>query len=314
MKKIFLIGHRSPDLDAVAAPVVYAHFLVKEQRYGNTLIIPTRTGEVNEETAYVFNKAGLELPQELTQFEITDNDEFILIDHNEESQRAEIVNNDKVIEVVDHHKLNINFNKPVRVTVMPLGSTCTVIYDLMSSHRIKPSIKILRLVLNSILSDTQGLKASTTTGIDSQVAHEIGKRLNVDLNKETLELFKAKSDITGLSPEQIVTKDYKIFTFGNKRVMINQVETVEPEKVLEQKEQLLNAIKLVKHKEHLDQLYVAITDVLNVNSQLIYETKEEEEVVKKAFMTHPQDNVADIGAKLSRKKDIAPPIEKAILE
>lgn len=312
MKKIFLIGHKSPDLDAVAAPVVYAHFLIKERRYGSDVIVPVRTGEVNKETVFAFKKADVDIPRDISEYEINEEDQFILIDHNEEAQRSELVINDHIIEIVDHHKINVNFNKPVRVTVMPLGASCTLIYDLMKSYRIKPSKKILRLVLNAILSDTQGLKSSTTTEIDAEIAHELGKTLNIDIEKETFELFKAKSDMEGMSPLAIAKKDFKIFEFGNKKVFINQVETVEPEKIIEIKDKIVEALEKIKAEETIDQAYVAVTDVLKVNSHIIYTNQEEEIIVRKAFNCEATGNLANIGAKMSRKKDIAPPIEREV--
>lgn len=312
MKKIFLIGHKSPDLDAVAAPVIYAHFLVKERRYGNAIIVPAKTGEVNKETVYAFNKANVDIPRDISEFDISEEDEFILIDHNEETQRSEIVSNEKIIEIVDHHKIHVNFNKPVRVTVMPLGATCTLIYDLIKSHRVKPSKKIQRLVLNAILSDTQGLKSSTTTGIDSEIAHELGSILEINLKKETFDLFKAKTDLEGLTPKELVIKDYKIYEFGSKNIFISQVETVEPETILANKDGIVNAIKQVKHEKAVEQAYVVVTDVIEVNSHIIYPEETEENILKKAFLCHPANNLVDIGAKMSRKKDIAPPIESVI--
>ena len=54
-------------------------------------------------------------------------------------------------------------------------------------------------------------------------------------------------------------------------------------------------------------------DILNINSHIIFNTSEEEDIVVKAFNSEVSDGVSDIGAKTSRKKDISPAIEAAVV-
>ncbi len=180
-------------------------------------------------------------------------------------------------------------------------------------YGLKPSKEVAGLILASILSDTQGLKASTTTGYDSHIANELAKQTSNDIEKFTFEIFKAKSDITGLSTEEIATKDYKIFDFGGKKVLINQTETVEPEVILNMKDELIEVMNGLKVKLGASQTYCVVTDILKVNSHIIYTTPEEKAVVEKAFTTEGHEGVADIGPRMSRKKDIAPEIEAVII-
>jgi len=310
--RIFIVGHKSPDLDAIASTIEYAEFLKKYVRYEGAELIPARAGEANKETVFVFNKLGLEIPASLDDYEINETDAFILMDHNEEAQRHEKVVNEQVIEIVDHHKINVNFTSPVRIDVKPLGSTSTIVYRLFASYGLKPSEGALGLILTSLLSDTQGLKSSTTTGVDAGIAEKVAGILGEDLEKLTFEIFKAKSDIAGLSAEEICTKDYKIFEFGGKKVFINQVETVEPEKILTLKENLVDAMGELKSKLGVSHTYLVVTDILKINSHIIFTNDEEQAVVEKAFTTEGTENEANIGPKMSRKKDIAPAIESVI--
>lgn len=310
--KIYIVGHTSPDLDAIASAVEYAEFLRKTKRYEGAEIIPTRPGEPNKETAHIFEKYDVEMPKELSEYEIASDDAFILVDHNEESQRHESVVGDQVIEIIDHHKINISFTTPIRLDVKPLGSTSSLIFEQFEIYGIKPSEATANLLLAAILSDTQGLKSSTTTGYDSETAKKMADELGIDLEKLTFEIFKAKSDIAGLSAADIVTKDYKVFEFGSSKVFINQIETVEPEKVVEMKKELVAEMENLKSKLGVNQTYNVVTDILKVNSQVIYTSKDEEAIVEKAFTASGKDNLADIGPKMSRKKDIAPAIEAVV--
>src|SRR5690606_3770119 len=116
-------------------------------------------------------------------------------------------------------------------------------------HGSEASKDTLGLILSSILSDTVGLKSSTTTGLDAEYAQEISEKLEVEIEALTFEIFKAKSDLSGLLPIEIAKKDFKVFDFGGTQVFINQVETVEPEKVLENKESLIEALDEAKTQE-----------------------------------------------------------------
>lgn len=309
--KIYIIGHKSPDLDSIAAAVQYAEFLKKTKKYEGSEIIPARAGEPNAETEYIFKKYGAEMPVLLNEVEIDSTDAFILVDHNEESQRHDKIVGEQVIEIVDHHKINVNFTSPVRIDVKPVGSTSGLIYELFNMYGIEPSKSVMGLMLSGILSDTVGLKSSTTTGFDSEMAHELAEELGEDIEKLTFEIFKQKSNLEGLTPIEIAKKDFKVFDFGQP-VFINQVETVEPDKVLEQKDELVKALEEAKAQEGASQGYLVITDILKINSQVIYTNEVEKEVLEKAFTTDGHNNIADIGPKMSRKKDIAPAIEASI--
>ncbi len=310
--KIYTIGHKSPDLDCIAAAYEYADFLTKSKRYGDAQVIPLRAGEPNKETQFIFDKFGAKMPELIDNVTIEPKDAFVLVDHNETDQRSEKVVADQIIEIVDHHKANFSFKSPIRIDVKPLGSSSTLIYDLFESAGIEPSREVAGLVISAIISDTTGLQSVTTTETDRVLIKRIADKLGVDLQQLTFEVFKSKSDITGMLPEEIVKKDYKIFDFGGKKVFIGVIETVEPEKVIAQKADLLNAIEVVKQQEKADQVYFIVVDILKVNSQAIYATETEREVIEKAFKTTGTGGVANIGPLLSRKKEIAPAIEEVL--
>jgi inorganic pyrophosphatase/exopolyphosphatase len=75
---------------------------------------------------------------------------------------------------------------------------------------------------------------------------------------------------------------------------------------------LQEALEEIKSQEGVGQAYIVVTDVIKVNSHIIYTTDEEEKVIEKAFTAEGEGGIADIGPKMSRKKDIAPAIEKTL--
>ena len=95
--------------------------------------------------------------------------------------------------------------------------------------------------------------------------------------------------------------------------MIDQLETVEQEKVLSEKKAcLLEAMTKVKTELAVDSIFVVITDILKVNSKLLILNQAAEDIALKAFGGEVSEQVLDIGARLSRKKEIAPLIERAV--
>lgn len=310
--KIFVIGHKSPDVDAVTSAIEYKNFLEETNKYPDYEVVATRAGDINKETKYILKEFGIDTPKSIDENIVETEDKFVLVDHNEEVQRHNLVDSENIIEVIDHHKVNIDFSKPININVRPLGSTSTVIYKLYKENNLEPSSEVGKLMLAGILSDTVGLKSSTTTETDKIAAQELATLTKTDIKDLTFNLLKTKSDIEGLEDIEIAKKDFKTYEFGTRKVFLNQVETVEPEKIIAKKDDLVKALDEAKEEEGCGDGFIIVTDILKVNSQIIYSNKNEKTIVEEAFNTKGEDNVAKIGSRISRKKDIAPEIEATI--
>lgn len=311
---IYLLGHTNPDLDTAASPYVYAELLKTLNKYPNYNLVPLVTGSPNKETEFVFSLFGIEKSEYLKADNIQPNEEdrFILLDHNEENQKHQIVS--KIIEVIDHHKLNFNYPQPIEVYIKPYGSTASVLYELYKLYNIEPSQKSKGLMLASLISDTQGLKSSTTTPFDINMAQNLAAQLNLDLNQFTYNLFKQKSDISGLTPKEIINKDSKTFDFGGKKVFISQVEVVDPQEILNQKETYIQVLLETKKENGVDYALFVITNLISMTSQGIAPSQKDQLLASKAFGEQVIDGIIDLKNRTSRKKDIVPPIESAISE
>jgi len=311
--KTYLIGHIKPDTDAVVAPMALAELFHKKECFGYTDAEVVIIDPLNPETTFLFEKFGVSTPRLVTLEDIKPEDRVILVDHNEESQRLAGLKPEQIVEVIDHHKLNCNFKNPIYLTCKPWGSSTTIAYYLMKQNDFVPDQKLAALMLAAILSDTVGFKSATTVSQDRELGIELAKIAEIeDLESFALEIFKAKSDISSLSPEKMVTNDYKVFEFSQK-TMIGQLETVEQGELLSNKKtELLTAMTEVKGKLGVSLLFLAITDILKVNTKLLILSESEQLVAEKAFGGKTKDNILDIGAKMSRKKEIAPAIETAL--
>ncbi|MEN8253628.1 MAG: manganese-dependent inorganic pyrophosphatase [Patescibacteria group bacterium] len=312
--KTYIIGHRKPDTDAVVAAMALAELYKQKDCFGYSNAVPVITDPLNPETEYLFQKFEVDSPKEISASNISDEDKIVLVDHNEEAQRLTGIKAEQITEIVDHHKANINFNSPIFLNFKPWGSTCTIVYFFMKKNDIVPDKTLASLMLAAIISDTVNLKSATSTNKDKKYLQELAKLAEItDIDAFALEIFKAKSSVTKLSDEEIVKNDYKIYDFGDKKVFINQIETVEQDLIFtDKKAGILAAMASVKTAEKVDLLFVVVSDILNVNSKIILLSNEEQVLSEKAFNTTAKDQIIDIGPKLSRKKEIAPAIEKAI--
>lgn len=308
----YIVGHTKPDTDAVVSAMALAYLYEHKDCFGYKQATPVITDPLNPETEYLFEKLGLDSPKLLRSGEVKATDHFILVDHNEASQRLEAVTDDQIVEIIDHHKVNLNLNQPIFMTFKAWGSTSTIIYYLMESNDVMPDKVLAELMLAAILSDTVGYKSATTTDKDKEIGDKLAKIAQIeDVEAYTLELFKAKSNVGKLSAEEIVRNDYKIYDFSEK-TYIGQIETVEQSAVLERKTNLIEAMNQIRKAENLDLVFCAVTDVLAVNTKILIAGEKEKQILEKAFGTKAQDELIDIGSRMSRKKEITPAIEKAI--
>lgn len=308
--KHFIIGHQKPDLDSAVAALALAKYF---ELVGDPTGTPVLADPINPETEFIFGKFNATPPPVIATTDIKAEDQILLVDHNEVEQRLAGINPDQISGIVDHHKANLNLSNPITIDIKPWGSTNTLIYHKFKTRSLTIPSDLAKLMLSAILSDTVGLKSATTHEKDREAvdALKVIAEIN-DLDALTLEIFKAKSNISALTPEEIIKNDYKVFDFA-KKTFIGQLETVEQAEILaNRKDELLKAMKALKASENVDLLFLAITDILKVNTKLLILGDEEKAVAQKAFGGTVTDNVLDIGAKLSRKKEIAPPLEATL--
>lgn len=311
--KTYILGHQKPDTDAVVSTLAFKHLFDSQACWQHSQSVACITDDLNPETEYLFKKFKQTNPQLIKASQIKPEDKVVLVDHNEVNQALKGLNYQQVTDIFDHHKLNLNLNQPIFITTKPWGSTCTIAWWLMNTFKINIPHKLAGLILAAILSDTVGFKSSTTTDVDKKAAQALAQIIDINIDNFTFEILKAKSNISSLSDDQIVTKDYKVYDFNGHKVFLNQLETVEQKKVIQTKKaNLLKALKKLKQTQNYDYVFMAISDILKVNTKMLSLDSEEKNILETSFSDQIKDNLLDIGPKLSRKKDIAPFLEKTI--
>ena len=100
MRKVLIFGHKNPDTDTICSAIAYAD--LKKQL--GLDVEPVRLGEVNGETQYALNHFNFDAPR-LVETVAAEAEGVILVDHNERQQSADDIDQVRVLEVIDHHRI-----------------------------------------------------------------------------------------------------------------------------------------------------------------------------------------------------------------
>ena len=302
---ILVFGHKNPDTDTICSAIAYAEL---KNKLGKD-VKAVRLGEVNEETKYALNYFKVEKPELV---ENVAGKEIILVDHNERTQTADGFEEAKVLELIDHHRIsNFNVDEPLYARVEPVGCTATIILKLCKENGLAPSKETAGLMLSAIISDTLLFKSPTCTQCDAKAGKELAEIAGVDLKEYGLEMLKAGTALGDKSEAELLNMDMKIFEIDGEKIGVAQVNTVNEAEVLERKEKLLAEIDNIIAKEGLKFFMLAITNILTNDSTALV-SGNGNDVIEKAFGEKVDSNLVTLKGVVSRKKQIIPPLTKAI--
>ena len=301
-EKVLIFGHQNPDTDAICSSIV-KQILCEKQGNNNTRAV--RIGNVNKETQYALDYVQVDAPELIQNVE--EGQKVILVDHNEFTQSAEGIEKAKIIEVVDHHRIaNFQTTEPLYYTARPFGCTSTILYNEFVQNGINIDKKEAILMASAIISDTLLLKSPTTTKFDEDALEQLEKIAGIDIKEYGLELLKAGTDLDDFSEKELINLDAKKFEAKGVKCVIAQVNTVSIPDVLKRKakleEEMNNSIK----ENGIDLFVLAITDILNSNSQIIALGNRTDIIEKSCKL---EDNMALLEGVVSRKKQLLPMVE-----
>lgn len=304
-EKILIFGHKSPDTDSICSSIVMAE--MENKMNGNAESV--RLGEINKETQYALDYFKVEKPRLIEKVE--EGQKVILVDHNEFAQSVNGIEIAKIEKVIDHHRIELKTTDPLFYFAEPVGCTSTILYELCMMNNIEVDSKMAGLMLSAIISDTLLFKSPTCTPKDVKVAEELAKIAKVDIQSYGLEMLKAGTDLDDFSAEQLVNLDAKNVESNGSKYVIAQVNTVSIEDVLKRQVELEEAMNNEITKKGLDLFVLAITDILNSNSEII-SLGNKAKATEVAFGKTLENNRVFLEGVVSRKKQILPMIEKSI--
>ena len=229
----------------------------------------------------------------------------ILVDHNEKLQSVDGLEEAEILEIFDHHNLgSITTNVPINFRNMSVGSTCTIVYQLFSERNISIPKDIAGALLSGILSDTLVLKSPTATPKDKEAVFMLANIAGVSYEEYGMDLLKAGTSLDGMSKEDVLYNDYKLFTVNDKHFAIGQFFTMNFDEIEKELDSYVEVLDKVAEANNYVLVALYVTDIIKNGSYVIYNHKGAN-IIELAY----QDAVYEgyfIKDCLSRKKHVVP--------
>jgi manganese-dependent inorganic pyrophosphatase len=303
--EILVIGHKNPDTDSICSAIAYSE--LKNKLGQNTK--PVRAGELNKETEFVMDYFKSEIPA--LNPDISGRD-VILVDHNERTQTADGFEGAKILELIDHHRIaNFNVDEPLKVRMEPVGCTSTIIFDMYKENGLLPDKITAGLMLSAIISDTLLFKSPTCTEKDTIAGRELSKIAEIDLAVYGVEMLKAGTALDDKTINELLNMDMKIFDVNDFKIGIAQINAVDEKAILAKKEEILLEISNIMKSDNLNMFMFVVTNILTNNSMGLV-AGEKQEIIEKVFGSKIINSELALEGIVSRKKQIVPPLTKAL--
>ena len=323
----FVIGHKTPDVDAVTSALSYAALM---RAMGHNAVAKI-AGPINRETAYIVEKFGFKIPEEMKSVEA--GTRLILTDHAESAQSVEGVKEAKILQIIDHHipgDIDEKVTSETYVNREILGSTCTIIWDLYKKADVKIDDEMAKILLAGLLSDTRNLYKVATTAKDTLAWKSLTEQLKLSpdsVAKLSREMDDASHDYYGMTDKEIFLSDYKDYVIegvnigiasndwyvdSTKKDFFKRLADVMPEIAKEKKRDILFA-KVDGHDPNPDPETAAETPFIESGSYtIVYATSGNEtiakEIAESAFGELFSEGVYFSAEKISRKSLMVPKI------
>lgn len=239
----------------------------------------------------------------------------ILVDHNERSQAVFGIEDTDILEIIDHHRLGcIQTITPVFFRNQPLGCTATIIYQMYCEHNIDIDKQTSALLCSAIISDTLILKSPTCTEYDVEACNALAKIADIDIEKYGREMFRAGSNLSSKTEEEIFYRDFKKFSIGELSVGVGQVNCMsydEIQLIIEKEKDYMEHV--TEHSSEINIAYLLITDVMKETSYVMYAGKNAATVLKNAFnLDNLGDKYVALPGVVSRKKQFLPAVVEVL--
>ena len=243
---------------------------------------------------------------------VSERERVILVDHNERGQAVEGIEEAKIMEIIDHHRLGgIQTSEPIYTHAEPVGCTATIVANMHWHRDIDIPASIAGLLLSAIISDTVLFKSPTCTEYDKMTAKRLAEIAGVDINEYGLAMLKAGSGIGDMTPSEIAKNDLKEFRIGDYRIIVSQISVMDEKEVLDLEPELIEAMGHICEKEGFDMSLVMVTNILEEATTLLY-AGSPKTLIGEAFHKDASGTHIYLPGVMSRKKQIIPPLSEAV--
>ena len=298
-----VFGHKSPDTDATGSAIIWAWFLAHHAPGAAEARV---LGTPNTEAQFVLQRWGFDVPPLLT--DVEPGQKVVIVDTNNPAELPASINQADIQAIIDHHKLvgGLETAGPIEITIRPLASTATLIYQLMGGHAGHAPEAIKGLILSCILSDTLEFRSPTTTPVDRQIAERLAVELKLAIPEYAAQMFAAKSDVSRFSDAELLRMDSKEYTVAGKALRVSVLETTSPAVVLDRKASLMASMQAVATEDGADQVLLFVIDILREEATMLIPNALSKQLAEKSFGVTVTGDTVVLPGVMSRKKQIIP--------
>jgi len=195
----------------------------------------------------------------------------ILVDHNEQSQAVDGIEEAELLGIIDHHRIaDVHTNKPIMFRADPVGCTGTIVTALYHEAGKAIPREVAGLLLAGLLYDTLILRSPTCTPRDERVAAELAAITGEDIEQFGQAIFtEAAAHLSERSAEDLLTADFKEFTVGDTRFAIGTVETASPATIEKRIPELLSTMRLLAQEHGYTSFLFMIVDIIHMRCHLL---------------------------------------------
>ena len=195
----------------------------------------------------------------------------VLVDHNEQSQAVDGIEEADLLGIIDHHRIaDVHTNKPIMFRADPVGCTGTIIAGLYHEAGVEIPREVAGLLLAGLLYDTLILRSPTCTARDEKVAAELAQITGEDIEEYGQEIFTAAAaNLNARSAEELLTADFKEFSVDDVKFAIGTVETASPGSIEKRKPELLERMQKLSQERGYGSLLFMIVDIINLQCHLL---------------------------------------------
>ncbi len=255
-------------------------------------------------TGFVTRRCFLEKPKT----------KLIMVDHNEPDQSVPGIEEAEVVEIIDHHRLGAAKTRhPIYIRCEPLGSTCTIIYNLFVRNDVPIGESLAKVMLSGIVSDTIMLKSPTTTFEDFTAVQDLCAIANIPEMRDFGErMFSSGASLAKEDPRKMLESDFKQYEEFGVRFGIGQVEVTTLSDLEDYREKYLMELEQLKRSYALTWAMFLITDVVKEQSMLLMTPMQGYE--RKLAYVRVAEDTFNLPGVLSRKKQLLPEILRVLGE
>ena len=154
------------------------------------------------------------------------------------------------------------------------------------------------------------MKSPTATERDVLAVNELSKIAGVDYKEYGMDLLKAGTSLDGMSIEDVLYNDYKLFTVNGKSFAIGQFFTMNFDDIKKDQDEYIKVLDKVSEANNYQLVALYVTDIIKNGSYVLFNTRANE-IMNMAYDMECSEGMF-IENCVSRKKNVVPLIMDAL--